>query len=81
MPRPWLQPAAILPQPPVILIATKNTHLQEPDMTFARRLLQKLGLFAPKVDTTEAFGHRLTRIGTRDSRREVRAAVFFRTPA
>ncbi|MDR7123586.1 hypothetical protein [Pseudotabrizicola sp. 4114] len=50
-------------------------------MTFVRTLLQKLGLFAPKVDTTEAFGNRLARIGSRDARREVRAAVFFRTPA
>ncbi|WP_157792011.1 hypothetical protein [Pseudorhodobacter sp. MZDSW-24AT] len=50
-------------------------------MSFARTLLQKFGLFTPKADTTDAFAHRLSRIGTRDSRREVRATVFFRTPA
>ncbi|NEX47672.1 hypothetical protein [Pseudotabrizicola algicola] len=50
-------------------------------MSFARALLQRFGLFAPKADTSDAFAHRLSRIGTRESRREVRAAVFIRTPA
>lgn len=50
-------------------------------MTFARTLLQKFGLFAPKADTTDVFAHRLTRIGTRDARRTVRAALFIRNPA
>lgn len=50
-------------------------------MTYALALLQRFGLFAPKADTTDAFAHRLSRIGSRDSRREVRASVFFKTPA
>ncbi|MDP4032185.1 MAG: hypothetical protein Q8P60_04900 [Pseudorhodobacter sp.] len=49
-------------------------------MTYALSLLQRFGLFSPRADTTEAFEHRLSRIGSRDSRREVRAAVFVRTP-
>ena len=50
-------------------------------MEYALTLLQKFGLFAPKVDTIDAFENRLTRIGTRDSRRDVRASVFVRNPA
>ncbi|GEM_PF-5281159 len=49
-------------------------------MAYALTLLQKFGLFAPKTDTSEAFALRLTRIGTREARRDVRAAVFVRTP-
>ncbi len=50
-------------------------------MAYAKTLLQKFGLFAPKADTTEVFGLRLTRINTREARRDVRAAVFVRTLA
>ncbi len=50
-------------------------------MAFAINLLQRFGLFAPKVDTTDAFEMRLTRIGTRESRRDVRASVFIRNLA
>ncbi|MCU0898881.1 MAG: hypothetical protein MUC82_00125 [Cypionkella sp.] len=49
-------------------------------MAFALTLLQRFGLFAPKVDDSEAFENRLTRIGTREARRDVRATVFVRTP-
>lgn len=49
-------------------------------MSYALTLLQRFGLFAPKVDTLDAFDNRLTRIGTREARRSVRASVFFRTP-
>ena len=45
-------------------------------MAFALRLLRKLGLFAPQHDTDEAFGLRLTRIQTREARRDARAPVF-----
>ena len=51
-------------------------------MTYALSLFQKLGLFAPKADLADDFFvHRLTRIGSRDARREVRATLFIRTPA
>ena len=49
-------------------------------MSYALSLLQRFGLFAPKTDTTDAFAHRLTRIGTRESRHAVRVSVFVRTP-
>jgi hypothetical protein len=58
-----------------------STTRQEINMEYALTLLQKFGLFAPKVDTIDAFENRLTRIGTRDSRRDVRASVFVRNPA
>lgn len=47
-------------------------------MAFALSLLQRFGLFAPKEDTSEAFGMRLTRIGTREARRDVRVPIFVR---
>jgi hypothetical protein len=47
-------------------------------MAFALSLFHKFGLFAPKADTTEIFGLRLTRLGTREQRRNVRASVFVR---
>ena len=50
-------------------------------MAYALTLLQRFGLFTPKVDTTEVFENRLTRIGTREARRDVRACVFLRNPA
>lgn len=50
-------------------------------MAFALTLLQRFGLFAPKQDTSEAFGMRLTRINTREARRDVRAAIFVRNQA
>lgn len=51
-------------------------------MTYALTLLRKLGLFAPKAEPADDFFvHRLTRIGSRDARREVRATLFLRTPA
>ncbi|MFN4155026.1 MAG: hypothetical protein ACK4HF_10245 [Paracoccaceae bacterium] len=51
-------------------------------MTYALSLFQKFGFFAPKADATDdAFSHRLSRIGTRDARHEVRAALFIRNPA
>jgi hypothetical protein len=50
-------------------------------MTYALTLFQRFGLFAHKVDTDEAFGNRLTRIGTRDSRRDVQATLFIRNQA
>lgn len=50
-------------------------------MTYALTLFQKFGLFAPKASNDDFFFHRLTRIGTRDARREVRATLFIRTPA
>ena len=50
-------------------------------MTYALTLLQRFGFIAAKQELPDAFEHRLTRIETRESRREVRAAVFLRTPA
>jgi hypothetical protein len=47
-------------------------------MAFALSLFQKFGLFAPKSDTNDVFGLRLTRLGTREQRRSVRACVFIR---
>lgn len=52
-------------------------------MAYALSLLKRFGIFSRKTDTTdttEVFAHRLTRIGSRDARREVRATVFLRTP-
>lgn len=45
-------------------------------MTFALDLLQRFGLFVPKEDTLDAFDLRLTRITTREARRDARAQVF-----
>lgn len=50
-------------------------------MPYALALLQKFGLFAPKAEKPDMFDHRLSRLGTRDARRKVRAAVFVRNPA
>lgn len=50
-------------------------------MSYVIEVLQRFGLFAPKVDTTEIFGNRLTRIGTREARREVRTSAFVKTTA
>lgn len=70
------------------LAATKADTMQKdtltttgrPQMTYAMTLLRRLGLLAPKADTTEVFQNRLTRIGTREARRDVRACVFLRNP-
>jgi hypothetical protein len=48
-------------------------------MAFALSLLQKLGLFAPKAKSDETFDLRLTRIRTREARRDSRAPVFVRS--
>lgn len=48
-------------------------------MAFILRIMQKLGFFAPKEDTQEVFGNRLTRISTREQRREVSAQVFVKS--
>lgn len=50
-------------------------------MAYALTLLQRFGFLAPKPELPDAFEHRLSRIETRESRREVRATVFLRTPA
>lgn len=53
-------------------------------MTYALLLLQKFGLFVPKADmpdTADMFDLRLTRIGNREARRDVRTPLFVRTPA
>jgi hypothetical protein len=47
-------------------------------MEFAVTLLQRMGLYAPKPATHEAFDLRLTRITTRESRRNARTRVFVR---
>ena len=47
-------------------------------MTFAITLLQRFGMFAPTADTSEVFELRLTRITTREARRDARAQVFVR---
>lgn len=49
-------------------------------MAYVLTLLQRLGLRAPKPDTTKAFDDRLSKIGTREARRSVRACVFLRNP-
>lgn len=50
-------------------------------MAFALSLLRRFGFFMPTPDSHDSFDHRLTRIGTRESRREVRASVFVKTRA
>lgn len=45
-------------------------------MKIGKSLLAKLGLFAPKSDFADAFSMRLERINMRESRREVRQALF-----
>ncbi|MCF8485682.1 MAG: hypothetical protein K9G71_10720 [Rhodobacteraceae bacterium] len=45
-------------------------------MTFVKTLLQRYGFFAPSVDTSEIFGHRLDRLEIREGRREVRTSAF-----
>jgi len=47
-------------------------------MAFAFTLLQRFGMFIPKEETHEAFDLRLTRIRTREDRRNARATVFVR---
>ncbi len=43
-------------------------------------LLSKFGLFAPKTPVDDTFDLRLTRLQTREARRDVRAAIFVRGP-
>ncbi len=45
-------------------------------MQIGKTLLAKLGLFVPKSDIGDAFTMRLERINMRESRREVRQALF-----
>lgn len=45
-------------------------------MAFALNLLRKYGLFLPKENTDQAFDLRLTRIQTREARRDARAPLF-----
>lgn len=47
-------------------------------MTYMLSLLNKFGLFAPKTEVPEAFDLRLTRLQSREARRDVRAAIFVR---
>lgn len=49
-------------------------------MAFVLTLLNKFGLFAPKAEATDVFDNRLTRIQTREARRDVRATIFVRNP-
>jgi hypothetical protein len=45
-------------------------------MKIGKSLLAKLGLFAPKSEIVDAFSMRLERISMRESRRQVRQALF-----
>ncbi len=45
-------------------------------MNMRKMLLAKLGLFARKSDFADAFALRLDRINMRETRREVRQALF-----
>ncbi|MGV8985488.1 MAG: hypothetical protein ACOH2H_04285 [Cypionkella sp.] len=45
-------------------------------MSIGMSLLAKFGLFAPKTDLPDPFALRLDRINMRESRREVRQALF-----
>lgn len=45
-------------------------------MRNVRSLLAKFGLFAPKTELPDPFALRLDRISMRESRRQVRQALF-----
>lgn len=45
-------------------------------MQIGKSLLVKFGLFTPKADIADAFSMRLDRMNMRESRREVRQALF-----
>lgn len=45
-------------------------------MNIGKTLLAKFGLFAPKTDLPDPFALRLERISRRESRRNVRQALF-----
>ena len=45
-------------------------------MQIGKSLLAKIGLFAAESDTPDAFAMRLDRINMRETRREVRQALF-----
>lgn len=47
-------------------------------MAIVLSLLTKLGLFAPKATEADVFDMRLTRINTRENRRDVKATIFIR---
>lgn len=42
-------------------------------------LFSKFGLFAPKVETSEAFDLRLTRLQSRESRHQPKGSIFVRS--
>lgn len=44
-------------------------------------LMSKFGLYAPKVETSEAFDLRLTRLQSRESRHQTKGAIFVRSQA
>lgn len=50
-------------------------------MAYAISLLERFGLYAPKAHVDEAFDSRLTRIQTRETRRDVRFSPFVRSQA
>jgi hypothetical protein len=45
-------------------------------MQIGKALLAKFGLYAPKSEIADAFAMRLDRINMRETRREVRQALF-----
>lgn len=45
-------------------------------MKLGKSLLARFGLFAPKTEMPDPFALRLDRINMRESRREVRQALF-----
>lgn len=69
--------AILLPSFPAKL---KLTKAQEAPMTRIVTLLAKFGLLRRKDTAPDAFDMRLTRIGTRESRRTCRVCGLFRNP-
>ncbi|MEF3048611.1 hypothetical protein [Pseudotabrizicola sp. L79] len=49
-------------------------------MSALMSLLTKFGLFAPKAPVDDAFDLRLTRLQTREARRDVQGTIFVRGP-